>query len=84
MFSLAQTPIMLCIQIAVDMISCNLLYHEGGGGGSGFFNLRHVAYDSISLSLYQDFWFLEIWFSRSSLCSNVMLKGGGGGEKGHM
>ena len=32
MFRLAQTPIKLCIQIAVDMISCNLLYLRGGGG----------------------------------------------------
>ena len=40
MFRLAQTPIKLCIQIAVDMISCNLLYLRGGGGEeSGFFNL---------------------------------------------
>ena len=40
MFRLAQTPIKLCIQIAVDMIGCNLLYLRGGGGGeSGFFNL---------------------------------------------
>ena len=74
MFRLAQTPIKLCIQIAVDMISCNLLYLRGRGGGeSAFFNLWHVAYDSISLSLYQDFWFLEIRFSRSYA--------GGGGEK---
>ena len=73
MFRLAQTPIKLCIQIAVDMISCNLLYLRGG---SAFFNLWHVAYDSISLSLYQDFWFLEIRFSRS-----YTGRGGGGGEK---
>ena len=42
MFRLAQTPIKLCIQIAVDMISCNLLYLRGGGGGgreSRFSNL---------------------------------------------
>ena len=38
-----------------------------------------MAYDSISLSLYTDFWFLEIRFSRSSLCTIVMLEGGGGG-----
>ena len=56
------------------MISCNLLYLRGRGGGeSAFFNLRHVAYDSISLALYQDFWFLEIRFSRS-------YAGGRGGE----
>ena len=34
MFRLAQTPIKLCIQIAVDMISCNFLYLRGGGGGN--------------------------------------------------
>ena len=40
MFRLAQTPIKLCIQIAVDMISCNLLYLRGEGEGeSGFLNL---------------------------------------------
>ena len=33
MFRPAQTPIKLCIQIAVDLISCNLLYLRGGGGG---------------------------------------------------
>ena len=38
MFRLAETPIKLCIQTAVDMISCNLLY-LGEGGESGFFNL---------------------------------------------
>ena len=32
MFRLAQTPIKLCIQTAIDMISCNLLYLRGGGG----------------------------------------------------
>ena len=35
MFRLAQTPIKLCIQIAVDMISSNFLYLRGGGGGGG-------------------------------------------------
>ena len=40
-----------------------------------------MAYDGISLSPYQDFWFLEIRFSRSSLCTNVMLEGGGGGGR---
>ena len=76
MFRLAQTPIKLCIQISVDMISCNLLYLRGEGGNQDFL-IYDVAYDSISLSLYKDFWFLEIQFSRSSLCTNVMLEGGG-------
>ena len=45
MFRLAQTPIKLCIQIAVDMISCNLLYLRGGGGNRDFliYDMWHMT-----------------------------------------
>ena len=45
MFRLAQTPIKLCIQIAVDMISCNLLYLRGGGGNQHFliYDMWHMT-----------------------------------------
>ena len=45
MFRLAQTPIKLCIQIAVNMISCNLLYPRGGGGNQEFliYDMWHMT-----------------------------------------
>ena len=49
MFRLAQTPIKLCIQIAVDMISCNLLYLRGGGGG---WNQDFLIYDMWHMTVF--------------------------------
>ena len=45
MFRLAQTPIKLCIQTAIDMISCNLLYHRGGGENQDFliYDIWHMT-----------------------------------------
>ena len=44
MFRLAQTPIKLCIQIAIDMISCNFLY-QGRGEDQDFliYDMWHVT-----------------------------------------
>ena len=49
MFRLAQTPIKLCIQIAVDMISCNLLYLREGGGGK---NQDFLIYDMWHMTVF--------------------------------
>ena len=48
MFRLAQTPMKLCIQIAVAMISCNLPYLRGGGGG----NQDFLIYDMWHMTVF--------------------------------
>ena len=74
MFRLAQTPIKLCIQIAVDMISCNLLYLRGGGGESAFFNLETCGiwqYLFVTVPRFLVF--------RNSVFQELCWRGGGGG-----
>ena len=49
MFRLAQTPVQLFIQIAVGMISCNLLYLRGGGGGNQHFLIYDMWHATVFL-----------------------------------